>query len=326
MSKLVEIPVIDVAPLASDRRRAKSRIAAQIDSACRGLGFFYARGHGIDVDELQRRVSTFYWTMTEEEKFRLAINAYNPANLHVRNGYYMAIDGKKAVESFCYLNPSFTDQHPAIQARLPMHECNWWPDESAHLGFQPYCELYFRDILQFARTLLRGFALSFKGDEDLFDSHVTSDDTLSAVSLIHYPFLETYPPVQEAADGTKLSFGDHKDTSIITVLFQTPVPNLQVERRGEWWDIPVSKGNFLVNCGTYMAHLTNGYFPAPVHRVKWVNSERLSLPFFVHAKNDTFLEPFYNGDVKQRGGNAPIHYGEYLKRGLEELISKNGQT
>lgn len=326
MTRLADIPIIDVAPLASDNRKAKLKVAAQIDHACRGLGFFYAQGHGIDIGRFQREVSCFHRTITEQEKFRLAINAYNPANSHVRNGYYMAIEGKKAVESFCYLNPSFTDEHPAIQERLPLHESNWWPDQSAHPAFQAYCEEYYRDILQLSRTLLRGFALCLQRNEDFFDPHVTLGDTLSAVSLIRYPFLEFYPPVQEAPDGTRLSFGDHKDVSIITVLFQTPVPNLQVEGKGEWLDLPVSADNFLVNCGTYMSHVTNGYFSAPVHRVKWVNSERLSLPFFVHASNDTFLEPFHPCDIQQGGGNAPIRYGEYLQCGLGDLIRKNGQT
>jgi len=105
----------------------------------------------------------------------------------------------------------------------------------------------------------------------------------------------------------------------------TPVPNLQVQTPESWLNVPTSGDDFLINCDTYMAHLTNGYYPAPLHRVKWVNAERLSLPFFVHAGNDTVLEPFHPNGLAN-GSNQPIRYGQYLKQGLEALIRINGQT
>src|SRR5688572_30175336 len=131
-----EVPFIDIAPLSSGTPEQKRKVAQQIDKACRGSGFFYAVNHGIDVEKLQDVVNRFHNTMTDEEKHRLAINAYNPANPHVRNGYYMAVKGKKAVESYCYLNPAFTNDHPMIRAGAPGHEVNWWPDERRHPGFR----------------------------------------------------------------------------------------------------------------------------------------------------------------------------------------------
>jgi len=320
------IQTIDVSPLFGEERQARLRVAAEIDRACRGLGFFYAAGHGIEVRRMQEEVDLFHRKMTDEEKFRIAIHAYNVANPHVRNGYYMAVKGRKAVESFCYLNPAFTHEHPMIRAGVSLHEVNRWPDESAHPTFRAYCEQYYNEVFALSRALLRGFALALRRSEDYFDRHVILDDTLSAVSLIRYPCLEDYPPQKQAPDGTKLSFEDHRDVSIITVLFQTPIENLQVETPEGWLDLPVSADDFLINCGTYMAYLTNDYYPAPVHRVKWANAERLSLPFFVHAGYDTTLEPFHPADASESGGSRPIPYGEYLQHGLKALIEKNGQT
>ncbi len=326
MNKLAKVPTIDISPLIGEDSESKRRVAVEIDRACKGLGFFYAAGHGIDVLRLQEEVNEFHRTITDEEKFRIAIHPYNAANPHIRNGYYMAIRGKKAVESFCFLNPSFTTDHPMIKAGAPLHEVNWWPDELAHPTFRAYCEQYYKDVFELSRGLLRGFALALGKNEDYFGPQVIFDDTLSAVSLIRYPHQEEYPPQKQARDGTKLSFEDHKDVSIITVLFQTPVPNLQVETPEGWLDVPVSAEHFLINCGTYMAHLTNNYYSAPVHRVKWANIERLSLPFFVHAGNDTVLEPFHPDGKPQGGGSQPMRYGDYLQHGLKALIEKNGQT
>jgi isopenicillin-N synthase len=326
MNQPADVPTIDISALSGDDTEAKLAVAKQIDAACRDSGFFYAAGHGINIHRLQDVVEAFHRTMTDEEKFRLAIHAYNDTNPHVRNGYYMAIPGKKAVESFCYLNPSFTPDHPMIRAQTPMHEVNWWPEEAAHPGFRAYCEEYFREMLGLSIVLLRGFALGLGLDEHFFDAYVTQEDTLSAVSLIRYPRLEHYPPVKTGPDGRELSFEDHQDVSIITVLFQTPVPNLQVETAEGWQDVATSGDDFLINCGTFMAHLTNGYYPAPNHRVTFVNAERLSLPFFVHAGNDSLMEPFHPDGLPESGGNTPRPYGEYVQHGLRALIVKNGQT
>ncbi|MGK5641712.1 2OG-Fe(II) oxygenase family protein, partial [Streptomyces sp. URMC 126] len=287
-----DVPTIDVSPLFGTDPDAKADVARQIDKACRGSGFFYASHHGIDVQKLQDVVNEFHRTMTDEEKHALAINAYNPANPRVRNGYYMAVKGKKAVESWCYLNPSFDADHPMIKAGAPMHEVNIWPDEDRHPGFRAFSEQYYRDMFRLSRHLMRGFALALGRPEDFFDAALSETDTLSAVSMIRYPYLDDYPPVKTGPDGTKLSFEDHLDVSMITVLFQTEVQNLQVETVDGWRDLPTSGENFLVNCGTYLGYLTHDHFPAPNHRVKFRNAERLSLPFFLHAGANTTLTPF----------------------------------
>jgi isopenicillin-N synthase len=321
-----DVPTIDVSPLFGGGMQAKAHTVQQIDAACRGSGFFYAANHGIDVATLVEVTNEFHSTMTYDEKWELAIHAYNKSNARVRNGYYMAIKDKKAVESFCYLNPSFTKDHPMIKANVPMHEVNVWPDEAKHKGFRAYYEAYYRDVFQLSAALLRGFALALGKDEHFFDSHFTAADTLSSVALIRYPYLEDYPPVKTAGDGTKLSFEQHQDVSLITVLYQTPVPNLQVETAEGYRSIPTSADCFLVNCGTYMARITNGYYPAPVHRVIFLNEERLSLPFFANLGHSSIIEPFLPHDADGVSEEAAVSYGEYLQAGLHKLIVTNGQT
>ncbi|MEU3186547.1 2OG-Fe(II) oxygenase family protein [Streptomyces sp. NPDC006923] len=321
-----DVPTIDISPLFGGDPNEKTRVAQEINKACRGSGFFYASGHGIDVQLLQDVVNEFHRTMTEEEKYELAINAYNKDNPRLRNGYYMAVKGKKAVESWCYLNPSFNEDHPMIRAGAPMHEVNIWPDQRRHARFRPFCEQYYRDMFRLSKVLMSGIALALGKPEDFFDAELSEADTLSAVSLIRYPRLEDYPPVKTGPDGTKLSFEDHLDVSMITVLFQTEVQNLQVETVDGWHDLPTSGEDFLVNCGTYMGYLTNDYFPAPNHRVKFINAERLSLPFFLHAGQTSVMEPFAPEATGAKELNPPIEYGDYLQRGFHALIAKNGQT
>jgi isopenicillin-N synthase len=322
----VDVPTIDISPLYGDVVDAKRRVAREISAACRGSGFFYAANHGIDLCALQEVTTDFHRSMTEAEKWSLAIHAYNPDNPRSRNGYYMAVKGKKANESFCYLNPSFTPQHPMIVAKMPMHEVNIWPDEASHPGLRGFYETYYWSVFRLSSMLLRGFALALGKDEQFFEPCFSRADTLSAVSLIRYPYLEDYPPVKTGADGTKLSFERHKDVSLITLVYQTPVPNLQVETATGYRDVPTSGDCYVVNCGTYMAHITNDYFPAPMHRVAFINAERLSIPFFAHFGWSSTIEPFTPHDPRGISANGPVPYGQYLEKGLQELIVTNGQT
>lgn len=102
------VPKIDVSPLFGDNMEEKMKAARAIDAASRDTGFFYAINHGIDVNRLSQKTKEFHMSITDEEKWDLAIRAYNKEHQdQIRAGYYLSIPGKKAVESFCYLNPNF---------------------------------------------------------------------------------------------------------------------------------------------------------------------------------------------------------------------------
>ncbi|OGM40345.1 isopenicillin N synthase [Aspergillus bombycis] len=291
------VPKIDVSPLFGDNMEEKLKVARAIDAASRDTGFFYAVNHGIDVNRLSEKTKEFHMSITDEEKWDLAIRAYNKEHQdQIRAGYYLSVPGKKAVESFCYLNPNFKSDHPRIQSKTPTHEVNVWPDETKHPA--------------------SATSPSSK-EEDFFSRHFKKDDALSSVVLIRYPFLDPYPPaaIKTAADGTKLSFEWHEDVSLITVLYQSNVQNLQVETPQGYLDIEADDTGYLINCGSYMAHITNNYYPAPIHRVKWVNEERQSLPFFVNLGFDETVQPWDPLDPNGKTNKEPVSYGQYLQNG-----------
>lgn len=329
---VANVPRIDVSALYGDDAEKKQQVAKAIDAASRDTGFFYAVNHGIDLDWLSEETKKFHMAITDEEKWQLAIRAYNKEHdTQIRSGYYLSVPGKKAVESFCYLNPSFTPDHPRITTPTPMHEVNVWPEEEKHPGFRAFAEKYYRDVAGLSTALLRGYALALDKSEDFFARHFRTDDTLSSVVLIRYPYIEDYPApaIKTADDGTKLSFEWHEDVSLITVLYQSDVQNLQVQTPQGWLDIEADDSGYLVNCGSYMAHVTNNYYPAPIHRVKWINAERQSLPFFVNLGwEDTVVpwDPAQAGATTTTSDKESMSYGEYLQGGLSGLIKKNGQT
>lgn len=96
------VPTIDISPLFGTNVQEKLKVAEKIDRACKGSGFFFASNHGVDtLDDLVKTTRKFHQSLSEKEKWDLAIVAYNKDNTtQKRNGYYLPIEGKKAVESY----------------------------------------------------------------------------------------------------------------------------------------------------------------------------------------------------------------------------------
>eukprot|EP01132_Coremiostelium_polycephalum_P002166 gene2166-2666_t len=322
------IPTIDISPLFGTDTESKLKVAKEIHDVSKDHGFFFASNHGIDfLDEFVRITRKFHQSMSDEEKWHHAINAYNKDNYRQRNGYYLPIPGKKPVESYCFLNPDFSPDHPVIKSNTPMAEINYWPDEKKHEGFKELQESYYWAIFKVTQAILSGYALGLGKDENFFNPYFRRLDTLSSVKLIRYPYVENYPPVKVAPDGTKISFDNHIDVDLITVLYQPFVANLQVRtENGTFFNVPSSNDCFLVNVGGYMDYITNGYFQAKVHRVKWVNAERLSLPFFVNLAYDSLIEPFTPKNSSNQTKNQPMTFGQYYEKARLDLIVSNGQT
>ncbi|CAF1234537.1 unnamed protein product [Rotaria sp. Silwood1] len=321
---------IDISALFGDDMDAKMEVAKKIDRSCRDTGFFFISNHTIDcLDELFERIQRYHLSENEDEKFKMAINAYNKNNTNILTGYYMSIKGVKAVESLYVQNPSFNADHVLIKAKTPLHEITQWPDETKHPGFKKFITEYYWKMFCMCKILLHGFALALGKNENFFDNFYNPEDTISSLRLIRYPYIENYPPVITAPDGQKLNFDTHTDVSLLTVLYQPYVANLQVETPDGYIDIESSSDTFLVNCGLYMEKITNNYYKSPWHRVKFVNKERLSIPFFVHLGYNSVIEsftPYDNRKDIELNDKWNKSYGEFFSTERVNLIKKNGQT
>jgi isopenicillin-N synthase len=63
-----------------------------------------------------------------------------------------------------------------------------------------------------------------------------------------------------------------------------------------------------------------------MHRVAFINAERLSIPFFAHFGYNSVIEPFTPHDPQGIRANELLPYSQYLQSGLHELIVTKGQT
>ena len=88
--------------------------------------------------------------------------------------------------------------------------------------------------------------------------------------------------------------GPHSDWGSLTILYHDGEPGLQIKSpEGQWEDVPVVDGSFVVNIGDLMAAWTNDRWVSTLHRVvvaDGASGERISVAFFHQPTYDARIE------------------------------------
>ena len=301
MTSFTSVPIVDVSGLRSSDAAERARVASELGTAAREVGFFYISGSGIDESRFDRMLTATkeFFALPIEEKMRSYIGlsrchrGYVPVGEEgVENG---VPDLKEAFDTALDL-PADDPDHLAGN---PMLGPNTWPDLP---GFAEAVTDYYDAVLEVGHLLLRAFAVALGEDPDVFSRHATK--TPSQLRLVHYPYNA------DARDG--MGIGAHTDYECFTLLKPT-APGLEVlNGAGQWIDVPPVPGTFVVNIGDLLELWTSGAFVATSHRVRKVVEERYSFPLFFNVDYDTEVKPlpqFVSGDAAQR---QPLKAGEHL--------------
>jgi isopenicillin N synthase-like dioxygenase len=293
LSAFSSVPVIDISGLRSPHAEDKDQVIDALRSAARDVGFFYIGGASFDwslFDDLLDMSKTFF-ALSSEEKMRYYIG-------HSKNhrGYVPIGEEGLANAAVPDLKEAFDTaldlpvDDPDYVGGNPLLGPNVWPEIP---GFAEVVTSYYQAIDQLGHELLRAFAVGLGQDADTFSRHATK--ATSQLRLIHY-----WPDVN-AVDA--VGIGAHTDMECFTLLKPT-APGLEVMNgAGEWIDVPPIPGTFVVNIGDMLELWTNGQFVATTHRVRKVNDERYSFPFFFALDYDTVVEPlpeFKDGNNYER--------------------------
>ncbi len=318
---LLQVPVIDLSPYREGTKEGRATVAAQVEQACRDIGFLVVSGHGVPEDLIQKTydVSKRFFALSHGEK--VAVD--RPAPDQVRG--YSAVGGEGL--SFSLDEPTPPDIKESLSIgptdvpeRDPYFTCaeagphfakNVWPTEPAEL--QETWTHYFAAVDALARDLMRIFALALKLDEHYFDG--TIDKNISMMRVLRYPAQTTAPlPGQ-------LRAGAHSDYGSMTILRkELSDTSLQVKNKaGEWVGVPVIEGTFIVNIGDLMQQWTNDTWSSTVHRVvnpdigSPENVDRLSIVFFHQPNYDAMVSclPTCMG-ADQKAKYPPISSGDHL--------------
>jgi isopenicillin N synthase-like dioxygenase len=316
---LSRLPVIDMAPLfRRDDAAAHTRVAREIEAACRASGFFYVTGHGVSdsvlaaLDAASRR----FFALPEATKKQIAMaeggrawRGFFPLGGELTSG---RPDGKEGL----YFGTEMPADHPRVKAGWPLHGANLWPAEVPEL--RPAVEAYMAATTRAAHHLLEGVALSLGLEADYFETHYTADPTI-LFRIFHYP---PTPPASNG--GENWGVGEHSDYGLLTLLAQDEHGGLQVKTPGGWIAAPPIPGTLVCNIGDMLDRLTGGWYLSTPHRVRNDSGEeRLSFPLFFDPDFAAEMVPLPAEAAKGKGTSVPRWdnadlqaftgtYGDYL--------------
>ncbi len=315
------VPLIDLSRRIGPDRAA---LAAELDAACRDIGFLLVTGHGVPPDLIRRMhaVSTAFFRLPESEKRHLQVaNGRIHGWTGPRQSYLadtLAPGSARAPDWKEGFSVGPVETPPDLTAReIPYFGRNLWPTRPD--GFVEIWEDYFREMERLASELMAAFALALGLAEDYFagriDRHITG---LSA---------QYYPPQPAAPLPGQVRAGAHTDFGSLTILSTGDDPGgLQVrDHDGTWRDVQAAPDVFVVNIGDLMAQWTNDRWVSTLHRVANPPRERAHLPrqsiAFFHQPNwHTLVECLPGcGGADNPPRHAPITSGAHFERKLALL-------
>ena len=198
------LPVIDVAPLFGGEATARESVAQAIGAACRNNGFFYARGTGVDATQLDALARAFF-ALPEDEKMRIAMANGGRA----WRGFFPVggelTSGKPDRKEGSYFGSELPASDPRVQAGVPMHGANQWPERPA--GLRDAVLAYLGANTRAAHAIMEGIALSLGLDAQYFRRHYTGDPTI-LFRIFHYP--------PDVAGSQQWGVGEHTDYGLLT--------------------------------------------------------------------------------------------------------------
>ncbi|MEM7341715.1 MAG: 2-oxoglutarate and iron-dependent oxygenase domain-containing protein [Actinomycetota bacterium] len=316
-----DVPIIDIAPFLERSPTGIRQVGAEVDRACREIGFFQIVGHGVptaQIDAVYDSARAFFAQPDD-----LKAGAAQPAPDQVRGwsgvgkeglSYSLDEEAPGDLKEKMDMGPHGVDRADPYftgDAAGPHFAPNVWP--STVPGFQDAWENYFTTMSGLARDLMAMFAVGLDLPETFFDDKI--DHHISMLRALHYPN-QPEPPLPG-----QLRAGAHSDYGSLTIVRQEDRPGgLQVmAKSGEWTDVPVVPDGFVVNIGDLMAEWTNDRWVSTLHRVinpprdRADDADRVSLVFFHQPNYDAMIECLPT--VLEPGEQAkyePISSGDHL--------------
>ena len=293
---------------------------AQLDHACSTVGFFQCRGHGMPqrvIDECLEAAFEFFRLPLVEKM------AASPGDPEIERGfsppeseglaYSMGVETPPdLMQAFSLGRPSYPDDDPLFKTtEHHFFDPNVWPARPQ--GMQEALETFYVEVNRLSDHVLSRLALALDLNEDFFVDKVShSIDTLRINYFCVTP--DTPEPVAE-----QFGIGPHTDYGVMTTMYATPGPGLQiVGPSGEWVDVHPAGGAFLFNLGDLLAQWTNDRYRSTLHRVVPLKpngrkAERISMPFFREGNFDNWIECLPSCCSEDNPPKyAPVVSGEHL--------------
>ena len=322
MTSQAWLPVVDIAPFRSGDNASRQRVAAEIDCACRDVGFLAITGHDLDPGVQGRMLDVVdaFFALPDDVKQRCSPidKTHNRGYTGVGQealSYSLGIDTPPDLFEAFNIGTEIPTGHgsdPYYAGEIDrFFVANVWAPEVA--GMREACIAYFMECKQIADLFDEMFAVALDVSPDFFTSRAGRAANLLRVN--HYQRRNDHAaPLPE-----QMRMGAHTDYGVCTILLADPVPGLQVHLDGEWRDVVPERGTLLVNLGDLTAEWTNDRWRSTLHRVVPPPADstgafrRRSLAFFHEANYDTVVETIptcVDGDHPEK--YSPVVAGDHL--------------
>ncbi|KAI0852784.1 putative hyoscyamine 6-dioxygenase [Daldinia vernicosa] len=270
-----EIPIIDLSR--ADDKSAEPSLLDSLRYALTEVGFLYVSNHGVPevvVDGLVNALPTLF-ELDRDAKNSVALE--NSPHFLGYSGVGSENTGGKEDqrEQFEFATELTAMWHPGLPLYERLRGPNQWPE--GHPELRSAVESYIRKLTTLGERFLDLVAQALSLPSGTFQPFLSDQHRLK---LVHYPALQDGGPA-----GSRQGVGPHKDSSgWWTFLLQASPPEVKglqvLNKAGDWVDVPVVPGTFVVNIGQAFEVVTNGICKATTHRVLTGPHERYSVPFF----------------------------------------------
>ncbi|XP_022776956.1 feruloyl CoA ortho-hydroxylase 1-like [Durio zibethinus] len=285
-----EMPPVDLSRLDGPDH---DEVVKEIVRASETLGFFQVVNHGVPVDLLESLKGTAhnFFGLPAERK-AVYCKEVSPTPL-VKYGTSFVPENEKALEWKDYISMAYTNDAEALEH---------WPVECRDVALQ-----YLNTSLDMVRKLLE--ALMGNLGVELDDSKIDAFIGKKMVNMNYYPTC----PSPELTVGV----GRHSDMGTLTILLQDGIGGLYVkvpedvdmEKRGQWVEIPPVPGALVINIGDMLQILSNGRYKSAEHRVRTTSTKsRVSIPIFTSPQATQKIAPL--PQVVEKDGVA--RYREFV--------------
>ncbi|KAK6074857.1 hypothetical protein SCUP515_06219 [Seiridium cupressi] len=339
------IPAIDLSAFTTGTLDSRARVAQDLTSACRHVGFVYVVNHGVPVPLLEE---AFAWSkklfdLRQDEKML----APHPPGPNVHRGY--SWPGLEKVSQYIHTEGDGDDDKAEKMGRelrkvedykesyevgseTFARQPNVWLPEDVLPGFRVFMVNFYWQCFEPAKQLLRALAIGIGlDDEEYFlKSHSGENNQLR---LLHYPPIDT----EKLTSNAFARMPAHSDWGSITMLFQDECGGLQVEdpnEPGRFVDAKPMKNALVMNVGDLLMRWSNDYLKSTLHRVTMppiadagtgangareqpsgdVTRARYSIPYFVSPNPTAVIECLPQcASEDNPPGYEPITQDEYRR-------------
>ncbi len=321
----MSVPLVDLTRFESADDQVRAAAGAELDQACRRIGFFAVTGHGVPESTVAQAHSAAlaFFDLPESDRLTAAKPyphypyGYVPFSVEALNRSIGGVGAPDLKETY-NVGPVDSPPRPPAEMVDDDERAVWaptiWP--SAMPDLRPPLEAYYRALSGLAARLMAAFGTALGLGARWFDPFI--DHHTSALRLAHYPALSGPPPAD------RLRAGAHTDYGTLTILRLDAEPGLQVQTDdGTWLDVDAPTGAFVVNLGDLMERWTNDRWRSTMHRVVVPpgrhGHRRLTMPFFHNANWDARVECIVASGRQPR--YQPVLAGAHLMAKFRSTVS-----